>query len=92
MSKGVYKFIFYNIIFEKMSDTTTTKHVSSLRRKLSDIQKKDESYTSRFRKNLQKMREEEAMNEIYILEGHDCFAKNIVGVIYSQEQKRNDTK
>lgn len=55
---------------------------SFLKRKITGIKKQDESYSCRFRKELQKMREEEAMIEIYLLEDRQPYCPQKIGVLY----------
>ena len=80
---------------------TNTKG-SFLRRKLTNIQQEDYSYSSRFRKELEKMKQEEALTAFYLSEGHDTFCKPKIGVLYSgsrspslspnQNQSQNPTQ
>jgi hypothetical protein len=56
-----------------------------IRDKLLETKKQDETYNStRFRKEWQKMKEEEKMIETYYLEGHEPFSPPKMGVLYAK--------
>ena len=55
-----------------------------IRDKLLEAKKQDETYNSRFRKELQKRKEEEKMIETYYSEGHEPFTPPKIGVLYEK--------